>query len=424
MANYLFEQMTADQASAYNPSTDDLFFLTGSPATVQVTYNAAAGLNLASLTLTNGGSTHTFGANALADEKLTFFGAASSDTLAFGNDAGADTVTMDGSALSHYAGGGTAGASARYYGLGGNDVITGGVSNDIIFGGLGNDTIIGSSSTQDTHSNFTESDVLNGGAGADSITGGIGNDHIYGNDQIAVAGTVDGNDTLSGNDGNDYIQGNAGNDSIDGGNGNDRLYGGADNDTITGGAGNDYLQGNKGTDNLDGGNGNDTVHGGADNDTVAGGAGNDWLYGDAGNDTVHGDAGYDTVQGGDGADTFSFAHGSTSEADILALSLPATNAGHNQTEVIWDFTHGTDHFALGFVPATGHVGTTATNFANINDANTYAQTVLTGHVATDVEVLQVGSDSVLFWSSNGTTVDSAVTLHGVTASSIDFHDFV
>lgn len=413
MANYLFEQMTDAQAAAYDPSTDDLFFLTGSPATVEVQYNAAAGLNLASITLTNGSISHTFGADALAGENLTFFGASSDDVLSFGADSSADTVTISG----------VAGAGSRYYGLGGADSITGSVANDTIFGGIGNDTIHGSSSTQDSHGAFIEADFLNGGAGNDSIIGGEGNDHIYGNDQTAVAGSVDGNDVLSGGNGNDYVQGNAGNDTIDGGAGNDRLYGGADNDSITGGNGNDYLQGNKGLDNLDGGNGNDTVHGGADADTVAGGAGNDWLYGDAGNDTIHGDAGYDTVTGGDGADTFVFA---TGDADTANLTTASTAAHHDQVEVIMDFTHGTDHFSLGFAPAAAaNVGTTTTNFATIDDAYTFAQTALTGH-GTNVEVLQVGSDSVLFWDSTHTTgtIDSVVLLHGVTASSVDFHDFV
>lgn len=425
MANYLFEQMTDAQAAAYDPSTDDLFFLTGDPSSIGVTYNPAAGLNLASLTLTDGSVSHTFQANALAGEHLTFFGGASDDTLVFGTDAGTDTIVMDGTAGPTYGGGGVAGADARFYALGGDDDITGGNSNDVIFGGLGNDTIHGSSSTVDSHGAFTESDYLNGGGGADTIVGGEGNDHIYGNSQTSVVGdTGDLADSLSGGNGNDYIQGNTGNDTIDGGEGNDHLYGGADADSITGGNGNDWLQGNKGTDNLDGGNGNDTVHGGADNDTVAGGAGDDWLYGDAGNDTIHGDAGYDTLQGGDGADTFSFAHGGTSEADTTNLTTPATAAGHDQTEVIWDFTHGTDHLSLGFVPATGHIGTAATNFANVDEAFATAQTDLSGHLGTDVEVLQVGSDSALFWSSNGTTVDSVVVLHGVTASSIDTHDFV
>jgi len=413
MANYLFEQMTDAQAAAYDPSTDDLFFLTGSPATVQVQYNAAAGLNLASITLTNGTVSHTFGADALAGENLTFFGASSDDVLSFGADSSGDNATVTG----------VEGASSRYYGLGGADTIAGSVANDVIFGGLGNDIINGSSSSTDSHGNFTESDILNGGAGGDTITGGDGNDHIYGNDQASVAGDTDGADVLNGGNGNDYIQGNAGNDTIDGGLNNDRLYGGAGNDSITGNDGNDYLQGNKGTDNLDGGNGNDTVHGGADSDTVHGGAGNDWLYGDAGNDQIHGDAGYDTVQGGDGADTFFFA---TGDADIANLTTAATASHHDQVEVVWDFTHGTDHFSLGFAPAAAaNVGTSSTTFANIDEAYTFAQTALAGH-GSNVEVLQVGSDSVLFWDSTHTTgtIDSVALLHGVTASTIDFHDFV
>jgi len=414
MANYLFEQMTDAQAAAYNPSTDDLFFLTGSPATVQVQYNAAAGLNLASLTLTNGNVTHTFGADALAGETLTFFGASSNDSLQFGADSVGQAATVGNTHV---------GAGARYFALGGDDTITGSVANDTIYGGAGNDVINGSSSHTNSSGAFTEADFLNGGDGNDTITGGLGNDHIYGNDQAAVAGSADGDDMLSGGNGNDYIQGNAGNDTIDGGEGNDRLYGGADADSITGGNGNDYLQGNKGTDNLDGGNGNDTVHGGADADSLHGGAGNDWLYGDAGNDQIHGDAGYDTVTGGDGADTFFYA---TGDADIANLTTAATASHHDQVEVIMDFTHGTDHFSLGFAPAAAaNVGTTGTNFATIDDAYTFAQTALTGH-GSNVEVLQVGSDSVMFWDSTHTTgtIDSVVLLHGVTASSIDFHDFI
>lgn len=414
MANYIFEQMTDAQAASYNPTADSLYFLTGSPSTVGVTVNPQTGFTLASLTLTNGGVTHTFNADALAGEPLTFFGESSNDTLAFGANSAGDSVTVSG----------IAGAGARYYALGGNDTITGSVANDTIYGGEGDDHITGSSSTTDTHTGaFTESDYLNGGNGADTIVGGVGNDHIYGNSWDAVAGAADGADSLSGGDGNDYVQGNAGNDTIDGGNGNDHLYGGADNDVITGGEGNDYLQGNKGNDNLDGGNGNDTVHGGADNDTLAGGAGNDVLFGDAGNDTIHGDAGYDTVTGGAGNDTFTFTAG---DAPITNLTTATTAAGHDQVEVITDFTHGSDHFSLGFAPAAAaNVGTSSTNFASIDDAYTYAQAQLTGH-GSNVEVLQVGSDAVLFWDSAHTsgTIDSVVRLQGVTASTVDFHDFV
>jgi serralysin len=395
MANYIFEQMTDAQAAAYNPASDALFFLTGSPASVGVTVNPAAGLSVASLTLTNGSISHTFGADALAGETFTFFGASSNDVLAFGHDSTDDTATVTGAV----------GAGSRYFALGGDDTITGSVANDTIFGGEGDDSIVGSSSHQNTAGNYTEVDYLNGGAGNDVIVGGAGNDHIYGNDQTAVAGSDDGNDTLSGGAGQDYIQGNAGDDSIDGGTGNDKLYGGAGNDTVLGGAGQDYLQGNKGADSLNGGADNDIIHGGADNDTITGGTGYDTLYGDL------------------GKDTFKFA---TGDADITNVTSPATAANHGVVDVIMDFTHGTDSISIGFHPAAAaNVGTSATNFANITDAYNYAQSQLTGH-GSNVEVLQVGTDSVLFYDSlhNTGTIDSAILLHGVTASTITNADII
>ena len=404
MANYIFEQMTDAQAAAYDPADDNLFFLTGDPSTVQVTVNPASGLNLASLTLTNSGVTHTFGADALGGEVLTFFGESSDDTLAFGHDSTADTVTVVG----------VADAGARYYALGGADVITGSAASDTIYGGEGNDTIAGSSSTN------TEADYLNGGGGADSIVGGSGNDHIWGNEQTTTAGSVDGADIISAGAGKDYVQGNAGADLISGGADNDRLYGGADNDTITGDDGQDWLQGNKGADSLDGGNGNDTIHGGADNDVLLGSAGDDQLFGDLGNDTLTGGAGFDTLTGGDGADSFTFG-----AADSLTTNVTtaATAANHDVVDVIWDFTHGTDHLTLAGTTG-GAVSSSATNFASLQDAMTFAQTHITGNVH-DVEALQVGSDTALFWSgtANG-TVDSVVLLHGVTASTITNADFV
>jgi serralysin len=395
MANYIFEQMTDAQAAAYNPASDALFFLTGSPSTVGVAVNPASGsLTNASLTLTNGTVSHVFGADALAGETFTFFGASSNDVLAFGHDSTADTATLTGAAN----------AGSRYFALGGNDTITGSVANDTIFGGEGNDSIVGSSSHTNSAGNYTEVDYLNGGAGNDVITGGNGNDHIYGNDQNAVAGSDDGNDVLSGGAGQDYIQGNAGDDSIHGDAGNDKLYGGAGNDTINGDAGQDYLQGNKGADSLNGGADNDIIHGGADNDTITGGTGYDTLYGDL------------------GKDTFKFAGG---DADIANLTSPATAANHGTVDVIMDFTHGTDSISIGFHPAAAAVVTSATNFANITDAYNYAQSQLTGH-GSNVEVLQVGTDSVLFYDSAHTTgtIDSAILLHGVTASTITNADII
>jgi len=412
MANYLFETMSDQDALAYDGSTDHLFFLNGGPADIDVTYNAAAGLSNASVTLSESGVTHTFVADALAGNALTFFGDAGDDTLAFGHDSTGEAATVSG----------VSDAGARYFALGGADSVTGSAANDTIYGGEGNDTIHGVSDTTSTDSHgvthWTESDYLNGGAGDDSITGGEGNDHIYGNDLSTVAGTDDGNDHLFGGNGNDYIQGNAGDDGISGDNGNDKLYGGAGDDSILGGDGNDWLQGNKGADHLDGGNGTDVLHGGADNDVLFGGDGNDQLFGDAGNDTLGGGTGIDTLTGGDGKDVFDFS----SATDISNLGTAATAAHHDALTTVTDFTHGTDTIDLGSA-ITGDVATLTTNFASIDEAYGAAQTYIAAH-HTDVDALQVGTDTVLFWSSTGgATIDSAVVLHGVTASTLDNDDF-
>jgi Ca2+-binding RTX toxin-like protein len=405
MANYLFETMTDAQALSYDPSTDSLFFLTGGAGDISVTYNPAGGISAASITLSNGTVSHTFGADALSGEDLTFFGSSSDDTLGFGGDSTADHGVVNG----------VEGAGARYYGLGGADSIDASVANDTLFGGDGADTIHGASNSTENGGDVNEADYYNGGAGADSILGGDGNDHIWGNEYTTTAGTTDGADTISAGLGNDYVNGNAGNDLIHGDDGNDRLYGGANNDTITGDDGNDYLQGNKGADSLDGGIGADTIHGGADNDVLLGGAGNDQLFGDVGNDTVTGGAGYDWLSGGTGNDTFTFDAGDASNANVATA---ATAANHGLTDVIADFTDGADHIALGFaVSAVLHTAAGVT-FSDAAAAQTYAQGLLsasTGTHGTEVAAITVGSDTYLFYDDThaSATINAAIKVTGV-----------
>jgi serralysin len=229
-----------------------------------------------------------------------------------------------------------------------------------------------------------------GGSGSDTIVGSAGNDHIYG---YGPTPGPDLGDSLSGGAGDDYIQGNAGNDTIDGGDGNDRILGGQDNDLITGGAGNDSINGNLGADTIDGGAGNDTVRGGQGDDVLSGGDGND---------TIMGDMGADTMTGGAGADTFVF-HGS----DAAFINLSTLLGGHVDT--ITDFTVGTDHISLGFVPTAVH----DISALSLTDALTDATLALTGH-GSDVAEVTVGNDTYLFYSSaNGAIADSVIDLQGV-----------
>jgi len=263
----------------------------------------------------------------------------------------------------------------------------------------GDDSVLGGSAG-DYIEGLGGHDFLNGLGGADTLLGGDGNDHLYGSAQTALPGAADGADSLFGGDGADYLQGNRGADTLDGGNGSDRIYGGADNDSILGGAGNDSANGNLGNDVIKGEDGNDFLRGGQGDDNLDGGAGDDVLSGDKGLDTMWGDA---------GVDTFRFADG---DAAISG----------NATDVIMDFQHGTDHIALGFAPAALLTGTAATLAAG----QTAAQALLDGHAGDhEVAAVQVGTDTYLFWNGLGAaTVDSAVQLHGATATTLTLTDFI
>lgn len=104
--------------------------------------------------------------------------------------------------------------------------------------------------------------VAFGVGGDDVITGGDRNDDI----RLGV-----GNDVGHGGAGNDIVYGEDGNDTIAGGAGNDSLGGGTKKDDLDGGAGNDLVTGGWGSDLLVGGIGNDTLLvGGANGDASAG----------------------------------------------------------------------------------------------------------------------------------------------------------
>ncbi|MBW8749206.1 MAG: calcium-binding protein [Acidobacteria bacterium] len=260
----------------------------------------------------------------------------------------------------------------------------------------GDDNMTGN--TPDEYINgYAGHDNLFGGAGADTLLGGTGNDHLYG--QSANGGT-DGGDSLSGGDGSDYLQGNAGNDTLDGGAGSDSINGGANDDQIIGGSGNDTVNGNRGNDTIDGGSDNDSLRGGQDNDSISGGDGND---------TLSGDLGVDTLTGGAGSDLFQFSgQGST------------VNGG---TDRVTDYVDGSDHVSVGYAPAAVLMGEAQ---ASLAAADTAAQQLFDGHGGNaEVAALMVGSDTYLFYSSDGgATADSAILVAGVSASLFTAADFV
>ncbi|HWI86594.1 MAG TPA: calcium-binding protein, partial [Sphingomonas sp.] len=278
-------------------------------------------------------------------------------------------------------------ASNAIHGMAGEDTILGAGGDDTLDGGTGNDLLRGGNGH----------DFLYGSDGSDTLEGGDGNDHLWGQ---SASGGSDGADSISGGDGSDYLQGNAGNDTLDGGAGSDRINGGANDDTIQGWFGNDTVNGNLG---------NDTIEGGAGADSLRGGQGDDRIFGGDDNDRILGDLGVDIMTGGGGADAFLFS----GNASLFTGSA---------TDAITDFEDGADRFSVDYAVATVLIGAESSFAA----AATAAQDLFNAHAGNgEVAAMQVGSDTYLFYSSNGGgAADSAVQLVGVGANSLSVTDFV
>lgn len=312
-------------------------------------------------------------------------------------------------------------------GRGGDDTVnlSGGQSaSATVYGGSGDDLVIGSDGADWINGGQPSNDPYDpagANGGSDTLYAGDGNDHIYGNAQSAVAGALDGNDSISGDAGSDYVNGNAGNDTIFGGAGSDRLYGGAGNDLMygddmlgfpSGARGNDHLNGNKGNDTLYGGDGNDDLRGGQDNDELHGGDGTDTLGGDAGDDRLEGGSGQDVLTGGLGQDIFQFK----------VADAQYGNLASGQVETITDFTHSSDLIQLAFHPASLQ---DAGLFADAVAAEASAAALVDaslGHIVVEAEV---GHDLYLMFAGTGFgPIDSAVRLENVVGNSLSSVDFV
>ena len=385
MANFVFETMSQADAATFS-ANDYLVFITSGTTAFTVTVTPASGDQL-----TNNGLVLTSGAKSLTFAQSSLSGASTSDHIVFN----------DGSHL-------ILGTNT-----GGGDFITNNASGlhsnmtDVVYGFAGND-VLGDSSAGAGNNNGNN-DYVYGGAGSDTIYGGGGNDHLYGFG--STVNTTDGADTIMAGSGDDYLQGNGGNDLLIGGDGQDRIFGGADADSILGGAGLDTINGNLGNDTIDGGLDNDFIRGGQGNDSIMGGEGNDQLLGDIGSDTLSGGAGLDVLTGGDGSDVFAF-----NGAGDATFS---TAAGQFQffTDLITDYTDGTDKIDLPFTVNSVLTGPGGASFTSFSAAQVYAQQLLDGHTgAGEVAAVKVNSDTILFYNSagtDGTTIDSAIKVANV-----------
>ncbi len=370
----------------------------------------------------------------------------------------------------------TGNAGATGLTLTGNDLanqITGLGGNDVLYGGIGNDTLSGQGGN----------DILNGGTGTDTMAGGAGNDTYnvdnagdvvteaigQGTDSvftsvsytlaagqeienlIANAGgtglTLTGNDLANqiiGNSGNDVLFGNGGNDILTGNAGNDILNGGAGIDTMTGGAGNDSynvdnpsdvvieavgggldtvfasvnhaLQAGQEIENLiaNAGStgltliGNDLVNqviGNSGNDTLFGQGGNDILTGNAGNDTLNGGTGADAMAGGAGNDTYNVDNANDTITEAVGGGTDTVFASVNYTLTVGQEIEK----LIGNAGATGLIltGNAAVNQIVGNSGND----TINGGAGNDTLTGGNGADTFVF----NTALNAATNVDAITA---------
>ncbi len=163
-------------------------------------------------------------------------------------------------------------------GLGGNDILSGGISYDSLYGGEGNDTLNGNAG----------GDRLYGGEGNDTLNGGAGNDDFY---DVSIGVNV-----FNGGGGDDAVTLDYQSSTT----GITLNYTATDKSDSKGNTFTSierfFVEGSESADTLDisavSGFGT-TVKGLGGNDILSGGTSYDSLYGGEGNDTLNGNAGGD-----------------------------------------------------------------------------------------------------------------------------------
>ena len=215
-------------------------------------------------------------------------------------------------------------------GLGGNDTLLGEDDDDTLEGGSSNDKLFGGE----------DDDFLDGGEGADSLDGSTGSDTAnYENseDGVAIAlstGEVSGGeaqgDTLTGIE--NLIGSLEGENTLSGNNDDNFIVGGEDEDELSGEDGNDTIEGGLEEDTIAGGSGDDSLIGGQDFDSLIGDAGNDSPIGGSRGDTLQGDSGADLIDGGADKDAASYAD--SSEAVSINLATLTLSGGDAEGDTL------------------------------------------------------------------------------------------
>lgn len=324
--------------------------------------------NQYNITLSNGNTPDTNGF-PLSPATLTIDGSSLSADVDGGGPDQAETLMLDGSAVTMFQLDVTSGAA--------NDTITLGNLNDNVVSGAGNDDIdlLAGNNTFDAGTGY---DDVTLGTGNDSGTLGEGNDDLF--VTTATLNQFDG--PISGGDGFDYVRSNSGLTDVDFtgltefealvvsdsvsetqmgaeavesgirtvylNNGNDDLnaaafdanisvFGANGNDEIDTGAGDDYVLSGSGDSTINTRGGDDRVVMGSGDDTVDLGAGDDTLQVHDGELTTA-----DVVEGGADVDTIQLMNG--------PFETPNANAG---VDAAFSLSNVTNVERLSFADATG-----------------------------------------------------------------------
>lgn len=355
----------------------------------------------------SGGQTFGFHSNVQGDTAQFFdFTRDPTPVVTLWDAGGGNTLDLSGYSMGNYVDLHD-GAYSSVGGLASNVGIAFGTRIDACVGGSGFDNI----------KSNDDGDVIQGGAGNDILSGGSGNDHIYGNMQTGAAGATDGDDTIDAGGGTDYVNGNGGNDKITVHGDASRVLGGQGNDQIEVDSGVNHVNGNLGDDQIYMVGGKNDVRGGQGNDFLNAQAGDNVMNGDLGNDTLSAGSGVDVMTGGEGRDAFVFGTGNPSP-----LYRSGDLAGYH--DEITDFTHGQDLLTIYGNYDNPRDVLHGPAFSSSDGAEQYAQSLLDGDRSA-VAVLQVGSDTYLFWNALGTSspVDTAVKLDAMQASQVVYSDF-
>jgi Ca2+-binding RTX toxin-like protein len=296
-------------------------------------------------------------------------------------------------------------ASARnekFYGLAGDDILTGGAGADHLDGGAGADT-----------ASYAGSNVW---VNVRLDTGNGSNGHATGDKLVGI-------ENLTGSSHNDVLRGNSGANVLDGGAGADYMAGGAGNDTYVVDTAKDVVAERSGT-----GSGRDVVRSsvsytiasnveelhltGTANLNGTGNTGSNVLRGNSGNNVLNGHNGNDVINGGRGNDTLTGGY----QKDTFVFDT-ALNASNN-VDRITDFSVVDDviHLDNAVFTALTNTGTLA--------ASAFAQNTTGGAKDSNDRIIYETDTGELYYDANGSasggSVHFATLKAGLNLTAADF----